>query len=56
MRRHIKPHKIYTVTVSEKGQIAVPTDIQRYIGLRPGTQINIEVRDEDIVFTVPHIL
>ncbi|MCP8321986.1 MAG: AbrB/MazE/SpoVT family DNA-binding domain-containing protein [archaeon] len=36
-------------TLSEKGQIVVPKDIREYLGLKPGSEIVFEIRDDEIV-------
>jgi AbrB family looped-hinge helix DNA binding protein len=33
--------------VTSKGQITIPIDIQRYVGLQKGTPVELEVLDED---------
>lgn len=46
-------HRTYKVTITEEGQFTWPRELQRYVGLRPGDQIKIEVREDDIFFSVP---
>jgi len=38
-----------TATVSSKSQIALPAEIRRRLGIRPGDRLTIEVEDEHIV-------
>jgi len=42
--------------VSERGQITIPADLRRRLGLRPGTKVEIEVQDDAIILRpVPSI-
>ena len=36
-------------TISEKGQITLPSEIRRKVKLRPGMQVQVEIRDDEIV-------
>jgi AbrB family looped-hinge helix DNA binding protein len=36
------------VTMTEKGQITVPVEIRRTLGLKPGKKLNISLEGEDI--------
>lgn len=38
-----------TATVSSKSQIALPAEIRRRLGIRPGDRLTISVEDEHIV-------
>lgn len=33
----------YTTTMTSKGQVTVPVEIRRHLGLRPGKQVEFEV-------------
>ncbi len=35
--------------VSERGQITIPAEVRRRLGLRPGAKLEIEVRDDAII-------
>ncbi|MDR1470778.1 MAG: AbrB/MazE/SpoVT family DNA-binding domain-containing protein [Spirochaetaceae bacterium] len=37
------------VTMTEKGQITVPVEIRRSLGLKPGKKLNISLKGDDIV-------
>jgi bifunctional DNA-binding transcriptional regulator/antitoxin component of YhaV-PrlF toxin-antitoxin module len=39
------------VTMSTEGQITLPIVFRRCYGIRPGTKIAIEVKDDAIIFT-----
>lgn len=36
-----------TITVSSKGQVTLPADARRRLGLRAGTKLEVIVRDND---------
>ncbi len=36
-------------TVSEKGQIVIPKDVRDYLGLKPGTEITLDVSDGKLI-------
>jgi AbrB family looped-hinge helix DNA binding protein len=38
-----------TAIISDKGQITLPSEIRRQAKLRPGMQVQVEIRDDDIV-------
>lgn len=38
-----------TATISEKGQLTVPIDIRRELGLKPHSRVEFEVRDGEVV-------
>jgi antitoxin PrlF len=37
-----------TVTVSEKGQVVIPADIRRGLGIKPGTELEFELEGTSI--------
>jgi AbrB family looped-hinge helix DNA binding protein len=41
------------VTMAVKGQITVPVEIRRALGLAPGKKLNISLKGEDIVIQKP---
>lgn len=38
--------------MSDKGQITIPAAVRRKLGMRPGSSISLEVRDEKVVLSV----
>ena len=44
-----------TKNVGPKGQVLIPKRIRDALGLKPGVDVNIEVRGEEIVITKPRI-
>lgn len=38
-----------TVTVSDKGQITLPTEVRRKLGLKPKSCVDVKVRGSEIV-------
>jgi len=38
-----------TIGVSEKGQITLPIDVRRKLGLEPRSRVEVEVRDNEVV-------
>jgi antitoxin PrlF len=36
-------------TISTKGQVTVPADVRRRLGLRPGTVVTFEIRDNGVL-------
>jgi AbrB family looped-hinge helix DNA binding protein len=44
-----------TKSVGPKGQVVIPKRIRDALGLKPGVDVNIEVRGEEIVITRPKI-
>ena len=44
-----------TKNVGPKGQVLIPKHIRDALGLKPGVDVNIEVRGEEIVITKPRI-
>jgi len=36
-------------TISSKGQVVIPKDIREYFGMKPGTKISFEVRQNELV-------
>ena len=38
-----------TAQVSDKGQITIPADIRRKLGLKPKSRVSIEIRDNTVV-------
>ncbi len=47
--------RVYTVTITSKGQFTWPQELQHYVGLRPGSEIEIVVQDDALVFTIPRL-
>jgi AbrB family looped-hinge helix DNA binding protein len=41
------------VTMTTKGQITVPVEIRRSLGLKPGKKLNISLNGDDIVIQKP---
>jgi AbrB family looped-hinge helix DNA binding protein len=35
--------------VGEKGQIVIPKDVRDYLGLKPGSEVTLEVRGEELI-------
>jgi len=44
-----------TKTIGPKGQILIPKPIREAIGLKPGVEVVVELRDEEIVISKPKI-
>jgi AbrB family looped-hinge helix DNA binding protein len=44
-----------TKNVGPKGQVLIPKRIRDALGLKPGVDVNIEVRGKEIVITKPRI-
>lgn len=44
-----------TKRIGPKGQILIPNSIRDALGLRPGVEVNIEVRDGEVVITRPKL-
>jgi AbrB family looped-hinge helix DNA binding protein len=44
------------VTMTEKGQITVPVEIRRSLGLMPGKKLNISQNGDEIVIQKPAVL
>lgn len=44
-----------TKTIGPKGQILIPKPIREAIGLKPGVEVVVELRDEEIVTSKPKI-
>jgi len=42
------------VTVSSKGQVVIPAEIRRLLGIEPGSQIDVSVNDGKIELTLVH--
>lgn len=42
------------VTVSSKGQVVIPAEIRRLLGIEPGSQIDVSVMDGKIELTLIH--
>ena len=38
-----------TITLSGKGQFTLPSDIRKKANLRPGTKIDVELRNDEII-------
>ncbi|MDG7011553.1 MAG: AbrB/MazE/SpoVT family DNA-binding domain-containing protein [Nitrososphaerota archaeon] len=43
------PSQLRTVTVSEKGQVAIPVDIRRRLNIRKGQTLVLQVSDEKLL-------
>ncbi len=41
--------------IGPKGQVLIPNSIREALGLRPGVEVNIDVRDNEVVITHPKI-
>lgn len=37
--------------IGQKGQIVIPKVIREYVGIKPGDEVIVEVRDKEIVIT-----
>ena len=44
-----------TKNVGPKGQVLIPKRIRDAVGLKPGVDVNIEVRGEEIVISKPRV-
>lgn len=40
--------KSYTVTITSSGQITLPAEIRRQLGVKPGEQVNVVVDDSHV--------
>ena len=38
-----------TIAISEKGQLTLPIDVRRKLGLAPRSRVEVEVRDNEVV-------
>ena len=38
-----------TTTVEDKGRVVIPADVRRRLGIKPGTKLEVDVRDGGIV-------
>jgi len=47
--------KMPTKNVGSKGQVVIPKRIRDALGLKPGVDVNIELRGEEIVISRPKI-
>lgn len=43
-----------SVTVSNKGQVVIPADLRRRLGILPGSQVEVAVVDDKIEITLLH--
>lgn len=43
-----------TVTVSEQGQVIIPLDIRKQLGITPGCQLNLILEDSGLRMEVKH--
>jgi len=57
MSRHLLPLKIdrastgaQTAVVNEKGQIVIPAEVRRRVGLKPGTRVVFWVEGDHVTF------
>jgi len=41
--------------IGPKGQVLIPNSIREALGLRPGVEVSIEVRDDEVVITRPKV-
>lgn len=46
-RESARPRRLYTVTITSKGQFTIPADVQRYLRPRKGDRAEFEILDED---------
>ena len=44
-----------TKKIGPKGQVLIPSNIREALGLQPGVEVNIELKDDEIVITRPKI-
>jgi len=44
-----------TKKIGPKGQVLIPNPIREALGLRPGVEVNIELRDDEVIITRPKI-
>lgn len=44
-----------TKKIGPKGQILIPNSIREALGLRPGVEVIIDIRDNEVVITRPKI-
>ncbi len=44
-----------TKKIGPKGQVLIPNTIREALGLRPGVEVNIELKGDEIVITRPKI-
>ncbi|MDP2900991.1 MAG: AbrB/MazE/SpoVT family DNA-binding domain-containing protein [Candidatus Bathyarchaeota archaeon] len=44
-----------TKKIGPKGQVLIPNTMREALGLRPGVEVNIELKDDEIVITRPKI-
>lgn len=45
--------KSYTVTITSSGQITLPAEIRRQLGVKPGEQVTFEAEDHKVEVKVP---
>lgn len=38
-----------TATVEHKGRVVIPADVRRRLGIRPGTELDVDVKDGGIL-------
>jgi AbrB family looped-hinge helix DNA binding protein len=41
--------------IGPKGQVLIPNSIRESLGLRPGVEVNIDVRGDEVVITRPKV-
>ncbi|WP_207787794.1 AbrB/MazE/SpoVT family DNA-binding domain-containing protein [Candidatus Thiosymbion oneisti] len=46
--RQRNPSPISTVTISDKGQVVIPTTIRRRLGIAPGSKLDFELEGDSI--------
>jgi AbrB family looped-hinge helix DNA binding protein len=49
----MKDVKFRTITVSQKGQIAIPSDIRKEVGIKKGDELLLIQKDEKILIEKP---
>lgn len=47
------PLKRYTTTMTERGQVTLPADVRRLLGIKPKEKVTFEVEGNEIRLTPP---